>query len=139
MELSLRLAVDPVPASRPRFVRRGNFTGTYYAGRYKKFLQEDGLIALEAALRDPVYKDMSDPVESLPFVGPVMVFAAFHIPKPKTTKLEFPKGDIDNYTKGLLDILQPTVITNDNQVIEMQAIKQWANNQPHIKVVIQSL
>ena len=138
MELSLRLAVYPVPASRPRFVRRGNFTSTYYAGRYKQFLQEDGLLALEAALRDPVYSEMNAPVESLPFAGPVLVFASFHVKRPKTTKLDFPRGDIDNYAKALLDILQPTVLINDNQVTEMQAVKLWANNQPHIKVVIQS-
>ena len=132
MELELRLDLEPVPASRPRFVKRGNWTRTYYAGRYKEFLQEVGPVALDAALhREPRRS-------SLPFTGPVAVYAEFHVRRPKSTKLDAPKPDIDNYLKALLDLLQPTVLKNDSQVCKLYAFKQWAEDEPCIKVTIRA-
>ncbi|MAU02243.1 MAG: hypothetical protein CL608_34325 [Anaerolineaceae bacterium] len=131
--LSLQLNVDPVPASRPRFVRRGNYTSTYYAGRYKEFLQETGVIALENALGPFDWGD------GLPFTGDVEVEAVFNVKRPKTTKLTSPKGDVDNYGKALLDLLQPTVIQDDKQVTKLTLTKQFTDRQPCITLTIQTL
>lgn len=130
-ELSLHLGLQPVPASRPRFVKRGNWTRTYYAGKYKDFLQEDGPVALAAALEgEPRCSD------SLPYSSPVALYAEFHVRKPKTTKLPAPLPDVDNYAKALLDILQPTVLADDKHVVKLYAFKQWAEDEPCIKVTI---
>lgn len=131
MELELHLEVDPVPASRPRFVKRGNYTRTYYAGRYKEFLQETGPVALDAALREAG-------CSSLPFTGPVSVYCEFHCRRPKTTKLDAPKPDIDNYLKSILDLLQPTVLKDDAQVEKLYAFKQWAEGEPCIKLTVRA-
>jgi len=132
MELELRLDLDPVPASRPRFVKRGNWTRTYYAGRYKDFLQEDGPVALDAALHGEPRRS------SLPFTGPVAVFVEFHCRRPKSTKLDAPKPDIDNYLKAVLDLCQPTVLKDDAQVQKVYAFKQWAEEEPCIKLTIRA-
>lgn len=118
--MKLRLSLNPIPASRPRFVRRGKFTRTYYAGRYKGFLQE-GPAAIEAALEGDS--------RELPFLGSVSVHAKFHVQQPKVTKLSRPRGDIDNYGKALLDILsrsQPPLIGDDEQVTYLAMEKMWA-------------
>ena len=88
----LKLLVDPVPASRPRFVQRGRYTSTYYAGRYKDFLQVSGPAALAQALEDAGSLDMSIPIDE-----EVRVSIVFFVKKPKTSKLSTPKGDVDNY------------------------------------------
>ena len=72
--------INPVPASRPRFFRRGKFTGTYHAPKYKKFLYEEGPLALKAAM-DKLKDTSLFPIES-----PLEVKAVFKVKKPKTTK-----------------------------------------------------
>lgn len=91
------LHLDPVPASRPRFrvvnMKSGkSFVHTYHAGRYKKFL-EDAEQAIPPC----------DPFDQLP--GHVRVEIVIHVQKPKTSKLSRPRGDLDNYVKGILDVL----------------------------------
>lgn len=131
--LTLQLNTEPVPASRPRFVRRGNYTSTYYAGRYKEFLQESGPIALEEALGS------EDWGVSLPLSEDVEVDVEFHVTRPKTTKLTSPRGDVDNYGKAILDVLQPTVIQDDKQVTKLTLAKLFTDRQPCIKITIQTL
>lgn len=136
MKLALRLLVDPVPASRPRFVRRGNFTSTYYAGRYKDYLQESGPCAVDAALRA---QPLSSRGVELPITDDVIVVAEFLVKKPKTTKLSSPRGDVDNYGKGLLDILQASrVIADDKQVTHLTLSKAFTEGQPCVNLTIQT-
>ena len=134
MKLALCLNINPVPASRPRFVRRGQFTATYYAGRYKEFLNESGPAALTAALA--AYPRVK---RKLPIHGPVMMDVEFRVKRPKTTKLVTPRGDVDNYGKGLLDLLQPDVIFDDKQVVDLRLKKVFAAGEPCIVIEIQTL
>ncbi len=84
--LSMFLALQPVPASRPRVGR----WGTYYLPTYKKWiaLATEMIEAAEITLHGPLF------VVSRAFIKPA-----------RTTKLLFPKPDVDNYAKAPLDII----------------------------------
>ena len=128
----LKLLVDPVPASRPRFVQRGRYTSTYYAGRYKDFLQVSGPAALAQALEDAGSLDMSIPIDE-----EVRVSIVFFVKKPKTSKLSTPKGDVDNYAKGTLDLLQAGgVLKDDKYVTKLLVEKTFTHTQPCILIKI---
>ena len=131
--IELKLLVDPVPASRPRFVQRGKYTSTYYAGRYKEFLQGAGPVALAAALQEAGSLSMSLPIEE-----EVEVSIRFLVKKPKTSKLSTPKGDVDNYAKGALDLLQVGgVLKDDKYVTKLLVEKQFTAKQPCLLVTIE--
>ncbi len=125
--------INPVPASRPRFFRRGKFTGTYHAPKYKKFLYEEGPLALKAAM-DKLKDTSLFPIES-----PLEVKAVFKVKKPKTTKLPHPRGDADNYMKALGDLIQPTVVTDDKHIHTFCATKEWTEGQPCIEMKLRLL
>ena len=128
----MRLFVDPVPASRPRFVRRGNYTSTYYAGRYKEFLQETGPLAVELALREANSFDFR-----LPIAEDVEMDIVFLVRKPKTSKLSTPKGDVDNYAKATLDLAQSTgILADDKYVSILHLEKKFTTSQPCIQIQI---
>jgi len=76
-----------------------------------------------------------------PFTGPVEVEVFFYVKRPKTTKLEFPKPDLDNYLKAVLDLLQPHVIADDSQVVSIITAKHWTppNTDPLTLVTVTSL
>jgi Holliday junction resolvase RusA-like endonuclease len=129
--LLVTFLLDPVPASRPRFrvmkSKAGKpFVGApYYDGRYKTFLAE-----AKASL-----PKFDEPIE-----GPLQVFVDCYVARPKTTERDYPRGDVDNYVKGVLDVLTDRGLWNDDdQVTELQVTKQFAVTQPCIRVTIKRL
>lgn len=108
--IEFALDVPPYPASRPRVSR----WGTYYGKKYQAFLNEAGKAALG-------YKGLK--VE-----GPVVVFIENIVPKPKTTKRDYPRGDVDNYAKGVLDVMTKTekFWEDDDQVLLLTVGKRFA-------------
>lgn len=131
--IRLKLLLDPVPASRPRFVQRGRYTATYYAGRYKEFLQCAGPVALAQALEEAGSLDMTLPIEE-----EVQVSILFLVKKAKTSKLSTPKGDVDNYAKGALDLLQAGgVLKDDKYVTKLLVQKQFTKTQPCLQIEIE--
>lgn len=121
------LRLPPVPASRPRFrafkTRDGRaVTSTYYAGPYKKFLDE---------------ADKAIPPAERKFPGPVQVDATFYVPRPKTTKLARPKGDIDNYLKAIFDVItRKGYWLDDDEIVSVTASKQFTPKEGKIVVQI---
>lgn len=112
-------SVAPMPTPRPRFraipVRGKTIVNTYHPKEYTAYLQ-----ALEAELRE-AFGDREV------FDAPVRVVVAIAIPKPKTTKLQCPKPDVDNYAKGVLDAATKAGIwTDDTLVVELRAVKEWS-------------
>ncbi len=65
---------------------------------------------------------------------PVVVSAAFMCSPPATTKLEFPKGDIDNYLKALFDALNKRVWKDDDQVCGCSGRKYWADSKDEARI-----
>ena len=48
------------------------------------------------------------------------------IEKPKTSKLLYPRPDVDNYAKSILDLLNGKLWKDDQQVIQLLVNKQWS-------------
>ena len=60
--------------------------------------------------------------------------------KPKTTKRDNPRGDIDNYIKAVLDALTKKGYWNDDdQIVHLYAHKRWPDptEVPHFTVRIE--
>jgi Holliday junction resolvase RusA-like endonuclease len=118
----LRVELAPVPASRPRTTK----FGTYYTGPYKRWRKD---------------ADEAIPEAGVPFEGNLNVTLDLVCHKPKTTKRDCPRGDIDNYIKAVLDALTKKGYWNDDdQIIHIYAHKRWPEPQeePHFTVRIET-
>jgi len=104
------LPVTPVPASRPRVSK----WGTYYGKNYEKFRRE---------VRDILAEHVSDPQS-----GALHAVVEIIVDPPKTTKRDFPKGDVDNYAKGPLDSLTSHggFWGDDDQITALFVLKRFA-------------
>lgn len=119
--LSFWMNVKPVPASRPRVTR---WNGVYYGKTYEQFRTQ----AAEALVE----------LESVPTDRPVVVLLEVICEKPKTSKKDMPRGDVDNYAKGPLDVITKAqkIWQDDDQVAAMWVCKRFATDgeQPGIRV-----
>lgn len=115
MRITLDLA--PMPCPRPRIATRGKFAHAYYPASYKTW---------KTAARDAVFAQL--PHGFSPYDTAVVVSAVFNVKRPKSTKLEAPKPDIDNYLKSLLDAMTDACVwTDDKHVVTVSATKRWAD------------
>jgi len=122
--VSLTFPFDPVPASRPRVTKRGI---TYYAKSYKAWKR----LAEHWMVRGTLNLDAATPL---------WVETEAIVRKPETSRLDYPRGDVDNYAKGPLD-----AITNiggywkdDRQILCLVSSKRFAHRaeQPRTEVHI---
>jgi len=104
--------ISPVAASRPRVSKHG----AYFAGPYKNFRRE------AAEIVDDVLGEWE------PLSGPLTVDLELFIGRPKTTKLDAPRADIDNFVKAIFDVMNGKLWDDDSQVIKLYATKQWAED-----------
>mgnify|MGYP004458770697 FL=1 len=111
----ISLPIDPVPASRPKFFRRGRMSRVYYGKKYTNFRNVANNLLEEATW----------PVE-LPLGNMVVVSADFIVAKPKTTKRLHPRGDVDNYFKTL-DVLNKYVWFDDDQIVWASMSKRYGD------------
>jgi Holliday junction resolvase RusA-like endonuclease len=104
------LGVEPAPASRPRVTR----WGVYYGKNYEKFRT--------------LAKDFLRSFKQTPRSGALNVVLEFLISPPKTTKRDYPRGDVDNFAKGVLDSLTTNggFWEDDDQITTMTVIKRFA-------------
>ena len=118
----IHLAVNPVPASRPRVTK----WGTYYGKTYEAFRN-----SMREALASNNNSPTSDPVD---------VKVETVVLKPRTGKRDYPRGDVDNYAKGILDSLtsHANVWDDDDQVTNLQISKRYAkpDEEPHMVIEI---
>ena len=112
--------MEPVPASRPRVSK----WGTYYGKNYTKFRKE-AKAALDAMHLGP------------PATGELSVHLDFFCKKPKTTKRNTPRGDVDNYMKGILDAANGILWNDDDQITKCSGTKLFEDEHgPRIIITI---
>lgn len=102
----------PSPQHRPRV---GKF-GTFYPKAYQTYHKE-------------CQEEFASRVRGLEsLTGPLGVVVEVLCPRPKTTKLLAPKGDVDNYAKAPLDAATKAgVWLDDSQIEVLGAVKGWAS------------
>lgn len=112
------LPVPPKATERTRSACRGRFVQVYLDPKYREWR---GLA--EAALK-------ARPLSPYPVdrAGPIKVTTEVVFAKPKTTKLAFPRGDLDNLEKGIWDAITVSGRhwVDDNQIVESRTTKRWA-------------
>lgn len=103
--------LSPIAASRPRVAKYG----TYFTGPYKIWRGEIVSVIQEALGKS--FKPMSKPL---------FVVLELYVRRPKTTKLQFPRADVDNFEKAVYDSLNGKLWVDDTQIVAATPIKEWA-------------
>jgi Holliday junction resolvase RusA-like endonuclease len=104
--------INPVAASRPRVGK----WGAYYTGTYKDFREE--AIGI-------VYDVLGSGFT--PLSGELAVSIELYVKRPKTTERGWPKADIDNFAKAVLDVMNGKIWDDDSQITTLHVSKQWAS------------
>jgi len=60
-----------------------------------------------------------------PLSGQLSVHLEFYCKRPKTTKRDTPRGDIDNYMKGILDSANGILWGDDDQIVKCSGKKVY--------------
>jgi Holliday junction resolvase RusA-like endonuclease len=60
-----------------------------------------------------------------PITGPIKLTLHFFMARPKKPTNLYPRGDIDNYAKGIQDALNGVVFVDDSQIVELTAKKMY--------------
>lgn len=117
--LKLTLPFDPMPSPRPRVRVISKFASVYMPKEYMEW--KEGVAEFVKS------QGTVPPAEVLEL--PVTVKLAFHVQRPKTTKLSHPKPDIDNYAKSVLDAFNDAgcIWADDTQVVDLKATKEWTS------------
>ena len=123
---------NPVPAARPRVFKNG---GRAYPKAYTEWTR-GALARLETALKEDADVPFSGPL----FSGPVRVHMMIYRQKAKTSKLDYPSGDLDNYAKGPLDALTKVgVWDDDKQVVSLVVEKYFSGEEAGIDIIIEAV
>lgn len=122
--------VEPVAASRPRIRVLGkNRTMAYYSGKYKDFKEKHAPDIVNLCVKETFNKGI-----------PLSLWVDFYVTKPKTSKLDWPNPDIDNYLKAIFDVLNDVAWDDDKQIIEVHASKSWTDrDHGYIRLGIKTL
>lgn len=114
---SFFLPCDPIPAPRPRAVSRGRgFASIYHPTSYTSWKENvAGLVKDSPGIPEDV------------LTGPLRVEIDVLVTKPRTSKLQHPSPDVDNYAKGVLDAITQSerVWKDDKQIVTLRITKTW--------------
>lgn len=131
VEHNFFLPVTPNAAQRTRTACRGKFAQVYLDPKYREWRA-----TAEAALTA-----IAGPEDFRPYAErPIKIATEILVARPKTSKLLYPRGDLDNLEKSLWDAITATGKwwKDDVQIIESFATKRWAtpDEQPGYNVSI---
>lgn len=118
MTHNLFLAVTPRAAARTRCACRGRFPTIYKDPKYRTWLDE--------AVR--LVREVEAPFPDAPFEGDVTVGLEVIVRKPSATKKRRPRGDRDNFEKGVFDAITQAGgwWKDDDQIVDGPFRKRWA-------------
>lgn len=115
--------IHPVPASRPRVSRYG----TYYGKNYTRFRKAAELVIPKTVGKHKPYDADTN----------LAVSILIQVPKPKSgTDRRWPRGDVDNYTKGILDACNGIVWADDDSITKLIVKKVWGDPKIIMKVKV---
>jgi len=119
--------LDPIPYKTPEMNCRTG--GVYYKDSpYKRF--RDAMNHLAPSLTPKRWRNFS---------GRIKVYIDIRKDKPKTSKREWPKGDVDNYAKGINDRFNTHLWDDDDQICDLRITKDWSTTRKprgvYIKVI----
>jgi Holliday junction resolvase RusA-like endonuclease len=118
-----KFPISPVAASRPRVSR----WGTYFTGTYKDF----------RAAAKPIIEAVTK--GHTPTESKLQVIVGIYPTKPKTSKLKYPRPDVDNYIKAILDLCNGVIWDDDSQIVYLEATKEWATKDGYFTVEIKEM
>lgn len=105
--------IEPVAWQR---VQRNRFGTTFVPAKTRQFKAAIQVIAkYKMGFKEPTS-------------NPVIVDIHFQLTRPKKPSNTFPRQDIDNLTKGILDAFNGVVYLDDKQVVELKVRKDYANS-----------
>jgi Holliday junction resolvase RusA-like endonuclease len=104
------IPTEPVAKQRPRVTK----FGTYTPEKTSKFEEAVGLYA-KSIMRG-----------RLPLEGALAVQVRFLCARPGRPTNEWPKQDIDNLLKSILDALNKIAWKDDSQIVELHATKRYS-------------
>ena len=132
----LEIPGKPIAKKRPRFVRRGNYVGTYNDQE-----TDEGRFILE------VKEQLKDHAI---FDGPCRLSVKFCMPIPKSTSKKrrammvagtikhTKKPDVDNLVKFVCDCLNELVYKDDSQIYQKNSLKRYSEN-PRTEIAIRHM
>lgn len=115
-----------MPTPRPRVVVRGRFPTVYHPKEYTAWKEQAAeIVRAHAALPPEEHLDR-----------PLAISMVIKASRPKTSKLNHPAPDVDNYAKGVLDALTQSERTyrDDKQVTDLRVVKRWADGPDDVGV-----
>jgi Holliday junction resolvase RusA-like endonuclease len=119
-EGSIQIPIQPItkPVWKPAFRGRG---GSWGSKTYDKFRKE-------------VVGPLEDACEDIDILWePLEVTVVVRTRRPGTTKFPFPQGDVDNFSKAILDACTDILWVDDWQIRKLTIDKEWTND-PYFEV-----
>ncbi len=113
MGVAFELDMEPIPCPRPKVSRSGR---VFYPGRYSNWKSRANMMLGPVLASAGILR---------PWRGPLMLSVDFYVARPKTTQLDYPHPDIDNYVKSIMDALTGLAWEDDRQVVALRATKNW--------------
>ena len=112
MHYYFRFDLAPTSKERPRATRSGHF---YTPAKTRQFESSVKTLARQHwGNKEPLEMNLE-------------AILTFYSKRPKTTKLQYPRKDVDNLSKAVLDALNQVIYKDDSQIVKLTASKQWAN------------
>ena len=104
--------IAPVGKGRPRFTKRGH---TYTPNKTAAFQKAFQALAKTHAPKNPLE-------------GSLECEIWFIFKKPKRPVNRYPRGDIDNYAKAILDSLNGIMYKDDSQICTLKVTKRYSDH-----------
>lgn len=121
------LDVEPMPCPRPRVCVIKGSGRAYMPTTYTNWKN-----AVARLIADAMAKQDIQTLE-----GPLAVTLHIRATKPRTSKLQFPKPDADNYAKSILDAATTAGLWgDDSQVVNLEVFKRWHSGGAEPRVLI---
>lgn len=109
--ISFCVEIEPVPKGRPRVTKKGH---TYTPNKTAAFEKTFAHLA-------------KTHVRTSPLEGPLSCRIVLYFASPKKPAKPYPKGDIDNFAKSILDALNGVLYFDDSQVCLLEVTKEYSD------------